>query len=301
MTSRKRKRQLSARVGTAERLDRKNTSRKFRVAHVCSSLFGSINLSVSELLLEFLAPIDLVLVGTASRYFATLTRAMPCNVTEGATSWWLWTKHCSTLWENKVYVPWRFATSPSLQSYFGSIKDSKRMFFESVDELAAQHFHFRFRRQAGPYWCNKDSSFRRIDPRPLYRCFLKGGGVSGFQQNNKSGNEDGCRNSELASMSAKHDFLYDDPEVQAFIPTIKWRFTKSRYGKKGQFIKINNWPSLEISRRKDDWGWELSQEWVKYRTCCAASVSCCDEWLLDPALEFDSDDEEFDAEQDIFW
>ena len=125
--------------------------------------------------------------------------------------------------------------------------------------------------------------------------------ISGFSDIDNDSKEIGCMNTRFARISSHVDFLYDDPEVRAFVPTIKWRFTKSKYGKKGQFVKVNSWPSLEISRREDDWGWELSQEWVKYRSCCRASASCSDEWLLDPPIEFDSDDELFDPEQDIFW
>ena len=87
------------------------------------------------------------------------------------------------------------------------------------------------------------------------------------------------------------DFLYDDPEVREYIPVVRWKFTRSKMGRKGLFVKINNFPSLEV-RRTQDWGWELDGEWVLYRTCSPMTVECGEEWRKDPRPIFDSDDEE---------
>ena len=48
----------------------------------------------------------------------------------------------------------------------------------------------------------------------------------------------------------------------------RWRFTKSGNlpcGRRvrGQFLKVNHWPSLAISRTPD-WGWRMENCWVVY-------------------------------------
>ena len=45
---------------------------------------------------------------------------------------------------------------------------------------------------------------------------------------------------------------------------IKWRFTKSRQGVRGQFIKLNSWPSSKPMRNPENWGWLLHNDWVVY-------------------------------------
>lgn len=43
--------------------------------------------------------------------------------------------------------------------------------------------------------------------------------------------------------------------------TFRWRMTKTRQGKPGHFVKVNNYPSLEITRCKD-WGYVMENCWV---------------------------------------
>ena len=232
--------------------------------------------------LEFCCPFTLLRFGSVCKEFAAFVRTN--NYFPH-----LWQYHCERLWVGKIYVPPVFLKSMNLRSYFGSIRDSTRRVFYNVEEFAEQHFHFRFRLQAGQYWCRKDTSFRTENPMPIYRRFLPNGLLSNEPPNPATG------------VNAKYivrpdyDFLYDDPEVRAFIPVVRWKFTKSKMGRKGLFVKINNFPSLEV-RRTQDWGWELDGEWVIYRTCSPMTIACGAEWRKDPRPIFDSDDEEWPDE-----
>lgn len=60
----------------------------------------------------------------------------------------------------------------------------------------------------------------------------------------------------------------------------RWQFTKSGRlpgpsGKrvKGQFVKVNHWPSLSISR-KSDWGWRMENCWVVYESMDQGMDGC---------------------------
>jgi hypothetical protein len=35
---------------------------------------------------------------------------------------------------------------------------------------------------------------------------------------------------------------------------------KSKLGKRGTFVQINHWPSLELRRSASDWGWSACNE-----------------------------------------
>jgi hypothetical protein len=63
-------------------------------------------------------------------------------------------------------------------------------------------------------------------------------------------------------------------------PRIVWRMTKSRQGRRGQFVKINHWPALTVTRL-EDWGWQLDSCWVRYRTPCPVTLRLTKEWLDD--------------------
>ena len=42
-----------------------------------------------------------------------------------------------------------------------------------------------------------------------------------------------------------------------------WKFTKTKDGKPGRYVRINQWPSLNVSRT-EQWGWTLQNCWVIY-------------------------------------
>lgn len=66
--------------------------------------------------------------------------------------------------------------------------------------------------------------------------------------------------------------ILDLPEIISTLPKIRWRFTTYKNGNKAQYIKINNWPSLEI-RRLANWGWHLENIWTKYQSCSKETVA----------------------------
>ena len=46
---------------------------------------------------------------------------------------------------------------------------------------------------------------------------------------------------------APDDPIHTDPEIQIYVDVenLRWRFTKTKNGKRGQFIKVNNWPACK--------------------------------------------------------
>jgi hypothetical protein len=64
---------------------------------------------------------------------------------------------------------------------------------------------------------------------------------------------------------------------------------KTKLGRKGCFVQINHWPSLEL-RRSEEWGWSMRNQWVVYKARfpgplgqqgqpgAAAAGGCCGLW-----------------------
>ena len=44
-----------------------------------------------------------------------------------------------------------------------------------------------------------------------------------------------------------------------------WRFINRKEGRRGHFVRVNQWPALEVSRRSD-WGWRMENQWVVYES-----------------------------------
>jgi hypothetical protein len=104
------------------------------------SPFSDLPSDVIQVVMKLLCPLELMNFGGACRCWHALAIKSPGE----------WRLRCDSLWSNKVCVPLSFRGEvPSPKTYFGSIKDSKRDVFESREELAAQHFHFRFKSAAG--------------------------------------------------------------------------------------------------------------------------------------------------------
>jgi hypothetical protein len=93
------------------------------------------------------------------------------------------------------------------------------------------------------------------------------------------------------------DALEDDPEIQAFASAIRWRFTKSRNGVRGQFVQLNRWPSYVVSRCREDWGWVLESGWVRYQSCGPETVGLGDQWLGGDVEEGSDADEDVGTEE----
>lgn len=119
-----------------------------------------------------------------------------------------------------------------------AVLDSSRIAFHGTDELACMVFTFRFKDDAGEFWFSRDPA--RYGGPPMIRRFLPDG----------------------TFWSPGLDPIHGDPEINSFIPNIRWRFTKSRGGKRGQFIQVNRWPAYTITRTAD-FGWKLENECVE--------------------------------------
>jgi len=260
-----------------------------------------LNQDVQYIIIQYLSPMLLLYFSTTDKYRFKQVRSTSSSSSSSSkpttTTMYpnLWEKICHELWKDKVYIPRFILKQPrSLKTYFYSIKDSKRQFFLTEHELCEQHFHFRFRLQSGYYWYSKDPSFKEDDT-PMYRSFNKDKTFNHAPPSslNTIEHQQFTLNKDYIKIP-KFDFLIDDPEVVAHLPSsIKWKMTKSKNGKKGQFIKVNQWPSLHVTRNTDtDWGWTLEEEWVKYQTCSPSTLSKSRIFMYDTAPEFDSEDSE---------
>jgi hypothetical protein len=207
-----------------------------------------------------------------------------------------WESHCRTLWSDKAYVPLIFKQSSpkSFKTYFESIYDSRRLKFDGEEELCQQHFHFRFKLAAGDFWASRDTSF--YGGIPMYRRFLLDGRLSHLPPEDVTAPS--CSTFNPYAVAPAKDALESDPEISSFIPSITWKFTKSQYGRPGQFIQLNRWPSYVITRALD-WGWCLESEWVKYRSCSPETLGLGPEWMSENDDDNDLSDD--DVENDDFW
>ncbi|CAL5219882.1 g1805 [Coccomyxa viridis] len=106
------------------------------------------------------------------------------------------------------------------------------------EDLCGHCWKFRFKRQAGEFWLSWDPYWTKSGPQ-MQRVFHEDGSVLG--------------------MPSHEPFWFQDSEC-------RWRFTKSREGKRGgPFVKVNHWPSLVVSRQ-DGFGWRMENCWVIYES-----------------------------------
>lgn len=142
----------------------------------------------------------------------------------------LWLRHYEELCKGKAAVPQAALSAPSKLAAFGiCVQDSQRTKI-MVEDLCGTAFEFRFKWSAGEFWRNLDPSWRS-EP-PFIRVFHPNNVVS----------------------PGPNDTVFND---------MTWRFTKSRDGKLGRYVRINQWPSLSVSR-SENWGWILQNCWVTY-------------------------------------
>ena len=164
----------------------------------------------------------------------------------------VWVPLLQALWEGKVYVPlwlreWR--ADPAIdarRAYILSLQDARRAQYTSGEELCSLVFEFCFKEEAGEYWTSKDPS-HRAEP-PMLRQF--------------------CDDATIAPRGGParlaRDPLISDPEILDWLPEIRWRFTKSQHGSRGQYVQVNRWPSAAISRDPHTWAWRMESQWVTY-------------------------------------
>ena len=163
----------------------------------------------------------------------------------------------------------------AIRDYFGAIRDSKRVTFHSAAELCAQHFHFRFKVGAGEYWHGRNHAGQSEPYAPMYRRFLMDGRMCSQPPAHSAEGDGGEHEKYLAYTVApmvsflsrlpqddqidpqrfsKFDASYiyhahgwwsqldpleSDPELSEIAMKIRWRFTATKGGRRGQFIMLN--------------------------------------------------------------
>ena len=134
------------------------------------------------------------------------------------------------------------------EKYVQSLIDSKRQVIRT-DELTRFTWGFRFKAAAGEFFATLD---------PYWNSFIRP---------TSQDDEQYCMRRRFLANGA---YASPDPPdmLQSYLQEhnidITWRINKSRLGKRGQFIQLNRWPSVEVVRRTDDWGWTMHNQWVVY-------------------------------------
>ena len=163
-------------------------------------------------------------------------------------------------WDEDSQAPTSFCTWQ--ECYKHTVHDTHRTAL-TPEELCSLTWSFRFKRGAGVFWAESDPFW--LGQPPVKTQFMPTGDVWRFQ----------------GSRRIDHDF------------PIVWRFTKSRFGKRGTFVKLNQWPSLIISRTERG-GWRLESEWVLHTTDPAE-----DQQFLDVSNDTDPEDSSSDEEEEV--
>lgn len=152
----------------------------------------------------------------------------------------LWAPHCERLWANKMSVPDAAlapGVMPRVQAYVLSIEDSKREVVTGED-LCRYTWDFRYQWNCGGiYRFTVDPSWAFLPP--MERHFNLDGSIA----------------------PGRNDHIFSDLES-------RWEvllFRESLGARPRSLVRVNHWPPLE-ARRTPDWGWELDNGWVVYRT-----------------------------------
>lgn len=152
----------------------------------------------------------------------------------------LWAPHCARLWANKMSVPdvaLADGLMPRVQAYVLSIEDSKREVVTGED-LCRFTWDFRFQWNCGGiYRFTVDPSWAFLPK--MERHFEIDGSIA----------------------PGRNDHIFGDHES-------RWEillFREALGSRPRSLVRVNHWPPLEV-RRTPDWGWELDNGWVVYRT-----------------------------------
>ena len=158
----------------------------------------------------------------------------------------MWEGKCEDSWKEVEFnreLRWR-------QKYVFSIGDSLRTEL-SERELVKFVWAFRFKAAAGeywqefdPYWSGEGETYRV----PVLRMFTHDGFVRPIESKPDQDKD-------------PVHYLCEANNIK-----IRWRFTKSRKGRRGCFVQINRWPSMGIFRNPRTWGWYMQSQWVVYCT-----------------------------------
>ncbi|KAL9232965.1 hypothetical protein vseg_008017 [Gypsophila vaccaria] len=143
----------------------------------------------------------------------------------------LWSPLCDQLWIGKAHIPrWSILPGlPKLATYSRAIIDSKRVHVTKED-LMDHAWDFHFTEAAPSYWKDLDPYWGRVGP-PMHRHFHPDGSVTADAE----------------------DIVWGGHECSYTIVT----GIHSHGMIRENYVRINRWPHLRVSRRKD-WGWEMS-------------------------------------------
>ena len=120
----------------------------------------------------------------------------------------------------------------------------------------------RFKRQAGEFWLSWDPYWTKSGPQ-MQRVFHEDGTVLGIPSHEPFWFQDSeCRSAvsyprALCAFCSSYGYAAEYLHQQMSHTDCRWRFTKSREGKRGgPFVKVNHWPSLVVSRQ-NGFGWRM--------------------------------------------
>ncbi|XP_055813803.1 uncharacterized protein LOC129883215 isoform X2 [Solanum dulcamara] len=150
----------------------------------------------------------------------------------------IWSSKCEELWQGKAHLP-RIAKVNKLSKlavYSVSIMDGKRRI--SKEDLYDHVWEFHFTEEAPAYW-------RMLDPywngtgRPLRRYFLPDGSQTAEPDDKIWGGHESCYSIVTS--------LFEDGKIRQ------------------HYVRINRWPPMYVTR-KEDWSWEIANNFCTYRS-----------------------------------
>ncbi|XP_059290134.1 uncharacterized protein LOC132043600 isoform X2 [Lycium ferocissimum] len=151
----------------------------------------------------------------------------------------IWSSKCEELWHGKAHLP-RVAKEKGLSklaAYSLSVMDGKRKRVTKED-LCDHAWEFHFTEAAPEYWRMLDPYWNGTGP-PLRRYFLPDGSQTAEPRDKIWGGHESC-------FSIVTSLLAD--------------------GKmRRHYVRINRWPPMYVTR-KEDWSWEISNNFCTYRS-----------------------------------
>ncbi|XP_061985783.1 uncharacterized protein LOC133704803 [Populus nigra] len=154
-----------------------------------------------------------------------------------ASSDLLWTSKCEELWHGKAHLPRLSLVGgvSKLDAYSLSVMDGKRTRI-AKDDLCDHVWDFHFTKVAPEYWRNLDPYWKGNGP-PMHRYFHQDGSQTADPDDKVWGGHECCYSI-----------------VTSMIGGGKIR---------EHYVRINRWLPLAVSR-KQDWSWEMSNNFYCY-------------------------------------
>ncbi|KAI9390392.1 hypothetical protein POPTR_008G175200v4 [Populus trichocarpa] len=154
-----------------------------------------------------------------------------------ASSDLLWTSKCEELWHGKAHLPRLSLVRgvSKLDAYSLSVMDGKRTRI-AKDDLCDHVWDFHFTKVAPEYWRNLDPYWKGNGP-PMHRYFHQDGSQTADPDDKVWGGHECCYSI-----------------VTSMVGGGKIR---------EHYVRINRWLPLAVSR-KQDWGWEMSNNFYCY-------------------------------------